>query len=116
MISQRQLAFLEYLIWKSRDADEFTKRCLIWLLRQSEGLTKAVRIRGINLSIGLHDMCSCNGTTHIDGVFGAAGSNMYVDYGGAAIRDSKTPWEEVIVLTSTQDEIDAIVPADPYKH
>lgn len=118
-VSKRQLEFLEYLIWKSKDADEFSKKCLIWLIRHSQGLTKAVRIADLNIpnivSNDFHDMVSCNGTTHINEVLRVAGSSLAVDYGGAAIYDDETPWKVVTILSTTKREINAIIPTDPYE-
>jgi hypothetical protein len=121
-ISAEQLKYLEYLIWKSRNADDFSKKCLIWLIRQSQGLTRQVRI--VDMSIagkvchGFHDMCSENGTTHIDALFGLIGSEMRVDAGGGAIRFSYLsgrPQTGAACLSPSFDEISAIVPANPYK-
>jgi hypothetical protein len=78
-INAKQVEFLEYLIWRSRDASDVVRKLLIWLLRQTNRLTMCVFVNCPpeickEVSYGLHDMCSCGGTTHLDAVFNAAGS------------------------------------------
>ena len=121
-ISRKQLQFLEYLVWKSKDADDFTKKCLIFLIRRSRGLTKPVGIifsdRELagKVSRNLHDMCSCNCTTHIDALFSLTGTTrLDVDYGGIAIRDPLTKWTSILRLRPSVKKISAIIPVDPYK-
>ena len=88
-ISQRQLDYLEFLVWRSKDADEFTRKCLIWLIRQSQGLTRDVRLvltETNKVVAGFHDMCSEGGTTHFDELLGLVGADMDLDYGVACLR------------------------------
>ncbi len=116
-VSQKQLEFLEYLIWKSKNADVFSKRCLIWLIRKSQGLTRAVRIGDENIvnavSKGFHDMSSANCTTHVDAMFGLAGSDLCL-VNGASIGNHQIELSTIKKLTPTRDEIEAVVPAYPY--
>ncbi|OGZ79362.1 MAG: hypothetical protein A2528_01015 [Candidatus Staskawiczbacteria bacterium RIFOXYD2_FULL_37_9] len=75
------MEFLEYLIWQSKDADDVTRKLLIWLLRQTDQLTMQVFVNCPSeickkVSRKLHDMHSCGGTTHLDTLFEAAGSAM----------------------------------------
>jgi hypothetical protein len=118
-VSKEKLEFLEYLIWRSKNASEFTKKCLIWLIRQSEGLTKEVGVAfkddkiSREVSLGFHDMCSCNGTTHVVQLFRLAGSLFVV--GNKSLRKSyMTPFAGEI-LWPTSEDINQVVPADPYK-
>ena len=117
-VSQKQLDILEYLIWRSRDADEFSRKALIWLVRQSHGLTKLVRIEEPaivrDVDKGFHDMCSCNCTTHVDQLFLLAGANLYVRSGGAIGRFD-IPLAQHEKLFVSRDQIEAVVPANPYK-
>jgi hypothetical protein len=78
-IVEKQLQLLEYLIWKSKDATKFAKQCLIWMMRQSHGLSIEVQMSlggGNELSRGVHDMISSCGNTHLAEIFGAAGSDI----------------------------------------
>jgi hypothetical protein len=118
-VSKEKLEFLEYLIWRSKNASEFTKKCLIWLIRQSEGLTKEVGVAfkddkiSREVSLGFHDMCSCNCTTHVVQLFRLAGSLFVV--GNKSLRKSyMTPFAGEI-LWPTSEDINQVVPADPYK-
>lgn len=115
-VSQEQIEYLEWLIWHSKDANEFAKKTLIWLVRQSEGLTRAIKITDrdivIKVAEGFHDMMSDNGTTHINRqIKSTTGSDMLVNYHCASIWNRKSPsWDEVTTLTPTQDEIETAVP------
>jgi hypothetical protein len=118
-VSKKKLELLEYVIWRSKNASEFTKKCLIWLIRQSKGLTKEVRVVFKDEKIsgevdnGFHDMCSCSCTTHIDQLFRLAGSSFVVSCG--SLRKSyMTPFAGEI-LRPTVEEIQQVVPANPYK-
>ncbi|TSC81740.1 MAG: hypothetical protein G01um101420_845 [Parcubacteria group bacterium Gr01-1014_20] len=74
-ITDRQMAALEAIIIKSKDANDFAKRAIIWTLRQTENLTKSVALSlwykdfGMDqvdaVQDGSHDMNSCNGSTHL---------------------------------------------------
>ena len=121
-VSKKQLQFLEYLVWNSKDADDFTKKCLIFLIRKSRGLTKPV---GIIFSVSnrklartvlenLHDMCSSLCTTHINELFYLVGSNFSVDYGGLAIHNCNIK-QNIYRFKPSPDMIEAVEPADPYK-
>lgn len=119
-VSDRQIQFLEYLIWKSRDASEFAKKCLIYLVRQSERLSRQVRLilnRDVVMDVrhGFHDMSSSMLTTHINELLCLAGSDLWVDYGVTTLAFN--PIGDVFVeFFPSLDEINAIVPDSPYKH
>lgn len=133
-INERQMTFLEYLIWQSRDANDVTRKLLIWLMRQTDQLTTQVVVNCPpeickEVSHGLHDMCSGNLTTHLVELFKIAGSAMapalyngtYDDDGslvndnGFAVfihdRDCHTPSKRV---ECDMDAVNAIVAANPY--
>jgi hypothetical protein len=80
MVSPDCLVSLEYLIAKSRDASPLAKKTAIWLLRQSEGLTKAVAVSfqdrdgARDVLNGFHDMVSCNSTTHLNQIMHVTGT------------------------------------------
>jgi len=38
-VSEKQIRFLEYLIWQSIDDSLFVRQCAIWLLRKSSRLS-----------------------------------------------------------------------------
>jgi len=120
MVSDRQIQFLEWFIWGSRDADEFTKQCLIFLVRQSERLTRQVRLVlagdvADNVIHQLHYMCSSGRTTRIDQLLKLAGSNFSVDYGAIALAELDK-YKIEVVLNPGLSEIKAIVPRDPCEH
>jgi len=118
-VNPRQLQFLEYLIWRSRDASEFAKKALICMVRKSEGLSREVRLslseNAKEVMFGLHHMSSEGLTTHIDQLIHLAGSDLSVDCGGIALRFFKNGVHDFRELNPSSDEINAIVPADPYK-
>ena len=117
-VSKRQLEYLEYLIWKSPDATEFAKKCLIYLIRQSLGLSVEVRLTRRDQAVvnSFHDMCSSLGVTHIDELLGLAGAEMDLDYGALCLRKGfETTPSNPIELSPTRAEIEGIVPASPYK-
>ena len=78
-ISPNQVAFLEFLIWKSKNASDIAKQYVIWLLRQCLARKENVCIslnaeqQGELVGTGVHDMESGNGTTHITELFRLAG-------------------------------------------
>ncbi len=122
-VSDRQIQFLEYLIWKSRDAGDLAKKCLILLIRKSEGLTKRVvlvldpdvdREKQREISIGFHDMNSSGLTTHAGALFRLTGSDFWVDYGNIGLTSTKL-YEAVVEVAAGLSDIEAIVPRDPYK-
>jgi hypothetical protein len=84
-LSDDQIKCLEYLIAVSKNATSFAKKVIIWLLHQTENLTKQVALSvpdeflgepSRQIQNGEHDMCSSNGTTHIGTILGAAGTQM----------------------------------------
>ncbi len=89
-MSERQMAALERTIMRSNDASEFGKKAIIWLLRQSEHLTKPVAACFTEIVFGedkckeiqsaAHDMGSSRGTTHIEDFFLALGTPMYLGH------------------------------------
>jgi len=78
----RQMRYLELVIAESIDATDFGKQALIWMLRQTDGLSRNIAVslpfswgkqtvRGVYKSV--HDMCSDNGSTHLWRTFAAMG-------------------------------------------
>lgn len=117
-VSKRQVDFLEYLIWKSKDASPFAKKCLIYLVRQSCRLSREVQLacRTDEVVHGFHDMGSSNGSTHIGAIFCLTGAEMIVDYGIPSIRNAYPRRHEVAIeFSPTREEIEAIVPRSPYR-
>lgn len=124
-VSAEQMQYLEYLIWHSEDADEFTRKCLILLARNSEGLSKRVRLilnDDVSTDVrekvvqGFHDMGSGGGTTRINELFHLAGSDLFLDYGGIALishEDIRVDTAESV--SATLEEINSIVACDPYQ-
>ena len=58
-----QLSAVGEVILGASDVATFAKRCLIWLLSQSERFTKSVRMSirgddGVNMVDGVHDLCN----------------------------------------------------------
>lgn len=108
-MTDEQMAALEYLIVQSPDATAIAKKAIIWTLRLSEHLTRAVAVsfsdeefsEGIARDIqnGAHDMSSCNGTTHIGAMMKAMGTEvglshhcgMFVDATASDGVDSEAP-------------------------
>ena len=68
------LEALERFVGVSRDLSDFAKRALLWLLRESHGLTRAVSLSfpphlgflGQLAASGVHDAVSANCTTHLN--------------------------------------------------
>ncbi|OHB15957.1 MAG: hypothetical protein A2431_03710 [Candidatus Zambryskibacteria bacterium RIFOXYC1_FULL_39_10] len=88
-LSQKQIEAIEYLITKSKDATQFAKKVVIWFLRQTDGMTKSVALSVPEQFLGeeasqiedsVHDMNSVSGSTHIDSVFQAAGTEMRLQH------------------------------------
>lgn len=117
-VSKRQLAFLEHLVWYSKDADSFTKQCVIFLIRKSEGLTKPVKLvlgRDLRSKIAeeMHRMCMFVGTTHIDDLFRLAGSELGL-YSSLCMIGSARPADDAEEFSPSSDEISAIQHVDPW--
>lgn len=92
MATKKQIAALKYLIFRSKDGANITKRLLAFLINHSMGLTRGVYVNLVGslngfsartiqqAAFGLHDMQSCNGTTHIGQVLIAMGSPLVFGY------------------------------------
>lgn len=86
-VSFSQMRALERAVALSKDASNLAKKIVIWTLRQTNHLTKRVALsveenwNGFGmaqLQDGVHDMVSFNGTTHLDLMFDAIGTQMHV--------------------------------------
>jgi hypothetical protein len=88
MITEKQLQALKYLIIKSKDASDFSKRICFFLLDKSDLLTKPVcttiienkeisREQVNDFNHGNHDMRSFGGSTHLHALMGVTGSPFY---------------------------------------
>jgi hypothetical protein len=90
--ANKQIAALKYLIFKSKDGNELSKRVLAFLIDSSEGLTKDVCLSLVagregygaeeihGAADGAYNMQSCDGTTHLDQVFYVMGSELGFSY------------------------------------
>lgn len=86
MIQDEQMEVLEHLIMLSQDASDFTKRISIWVLRQTDNLTKEVALSIPNkfyeqidtqeIQDGVHNMQSAGYSTNIDQIFRLTGTKM----------------------------------------
>lgn len=88
-MSAEQMQAIEAAIAYSRNATDFAKKVIIWTLRQSRNLTRQVALsipepfegfKAEEVQSGVHDMVSCNGTTHIDCLFQAAGTKVHLSH------------------------------------
>ena len=113
MLSKKQVEAIQYLIIKSKNASDIAKQLCLFLIVQSESLTKKVCV-SIKLEDGfskeevkavhdgVHDMNSMNGSTHLSEVLSVAGvdsrfhhcSGVYDGSGkhNEKIKDSVTIW------------------------
>lgn len=111
-MTDQQMAALEKFILRSRNASDFAKRVIIWMLRQSGQLTVPVALSLWNEDFGadrvrevqdaVHDMRSANGATHIGHVFAAMGTEMQLMHsegcfigGNAHPFDPKAPGRSI---------------------
>ena len=83
----RQMKALESAIAYSKDANDFAKQIIIWTLRQTDNLTKQVALslpenfyewKSKDMQNGAHSMLSVNRTTHLDLIFDAIDTQMYL--------------------------------------
>ena len=95
MVTSKQIAALKYMIFIAKNGTDLSKRVLAFLIDQSEELTKEVCLTlmadregytadEVNAAAhGMHGMESCNGTTHLDQILHAMGSefSFSVHYG-----------------------------------
>jgi len=71
-ITDQQMESLREFIRRAKDGSEFAKQALLWLLEQTDNLTKPVLllfdnrcIEGRGVARGVHDMVSSEGITHL---------------------------------------------------
>lgn len=88
MVTQQQIAGLKYLISASKHGNDTGKRIFWFLIDQSAGFTKSVSLtltekkegysaKEINAAAhSLDGMWSCNGTTHLDAIMAAMGTEL----------------------------------------
>jgi hypothetical protein len=90
-IGENQITALEYLICKSPDLKkrEIAKKVIIWLIRNSENLTKQISIiftgkekLSEDILCGIHSINSCNGNTHINSLLTLMKSAMRISSSG----------------------------------
>lgn len=84
-ISKEQVQVLERLIATSPNASIFAKKCIIWLLRLSDRLTKGVCVSirgelGQEVARSAHDMQSANGQTHLSKILKSMGSRLLLSH------------------------------------
>ncbi|MFH1367390.1 MAG: hypothetical protein ABIH38_05445 [Patescibacteria group bacterium] len=111
-----QLKALEDLLLLSTDLEPFGRQFAVWLLGQSEGLTRNVRVvippdfpepEKDKVAFGLHNINSFNGTTHIGVVLKAMGTDMR--FSVAQHDDGVKAW-----LSTKMHDLDALeIPFDP---
>lgn len=93
--TDEQIRALEKFIYVSRDATEFAKKSIIWLLRQSNGLTKRVCLsmpgeKGLEAAHGVHDMQGFNSQTHLEYFLQGMGCLFKISHhGGTYAADGK---------------------------
>lgn len=92
MPTTKQIAALKYMIFKAKDGNELSKRILAFLLDQSKGLTKEVRLTLVAdregytggeiqaAAYGIGVMESCNCTTHVDQLLHVTGSEFLLSF------------------------------------
>lgn len=94
-IAEPQLRELEDHIRRSRDASPFAKRVVIWMLRQTDGLTRAVSLSmsaefcsgtAREVQDAAHDLCSANGSTHLDEFMKRMGTEVGLEHHSGAYR------------------------------
>ena len=123
-LNAMQLTYLESFIWRSENADDFTKQCVIWLIRQSRGLTREVKMflqledGGQKVAHGVHGMNSLSCTTHLGELCRLAGSVRLAPHSGSSnagavisvvdYRKNGTNSQEAKQLKPDFDEIRAI--------
>jgi hypothetical protein len=120
-ISEKQIVCLEYLVWKSKDATNFARKCVIWMLRQTNRLSTPICITlpdkvAKEVMDGIHDMRSVNGTTHIGALFHAVGSDLIPDHCGEICIDRFGGSRDRKRLQPSIDEIRDVEPRSPYEH
>ncbi len=88
MFTSKQIAALRYMIFNAKNGTELSKRVLAFLIESSEELTKEVCLSLVadregytadEISAaghGVGGMDSCNGTTHLDQILAAMGSEL----------------------------------------
>jgi len=85
-VTNQQVKALEYFVTQSQNAKESCKRAVLLLIKESDNLTKSVHLV-INLNgkkkkfvkdilYGVHDMCSGQGSTHLDSFCEGMGTKM----------------------------------------
>jgi hypothetical protein len=105
MFTFKQIAALRYMIFNAKNGTELSKRVLAFLIEASEELTKEVCLSLVAdregytadeilaAGCGVSSMESCNGTTHLDQILHAMGSELrfsvhYGDFDPARTDDS----------------------------
>ncbi|HEY4515039.1 MAG TPA: hypothetical protein VJJ22_02670 [Candidatus Paceibacterota bacterium] len=86
-----QLEALEEFISLSKDATDFAKRVIMWLLQKTNGLTEQVFVflpvekygekRVEEVQNGAHGMNSFNGSTHLNSFLHGMGSKFHLGHG-----------------------------------
>lgn len=97
MLTDKQISALRYLIFKSKDGNELTKKILAFLVEQSHGLSEEVCLTLVedregytaeeirDAAVGVDEMLSSNRRTHLHEILQAMGRNFrfcihYGDY------------------------------------
>jgi hypothetical protein len=95
VLTDRQIRALELVIAQSKDATPLCKQAVIWLLRQSEKLSVDVMISfsldqdSNEIASGVHDMRSCNGTTHLNERIALTGARFWIASGSGNFAAGK---------------------------
>src|SRR3989344_7938377 len=89
MFTDKQIKALKYLMFKSRDGNDLVKRILVFLINSSKELTEQVSVSLMEdregysrdevgeVGHGLHDMISSNGSTHLNELMTAVGTELH---------------------------------------
>jgi hypothetical protein len=92
MFTPTQITALKYLIFKAKNGTELTKRVLMFLLVQSEGLAREVCLSLVEgregyssdeihaAGLGVGAMQSCNCTTHLDAMMALMGCDLHFNF------------------------------------
>ena len=89
-MTNKQMLALEQFIILSPDASEFAKRVIIWVLRQTQNLTRQVALsiwneqygsdRAAEVQDSVHAMNSMNSKTRMDLFFDGMGTEMMLEH------------------------------------
>lgn len=113
-LSESQMQLLCDKIRQSNDATPLAKQVVLWMLKQTQGMTKPVALGfpgilhkiGCQTAIGVHDMNSCNGGTFLHEFLKKMNTTLFFSsYGGIFLHASgkqQKSRKAYIILISNQ--------------